>query len=283
MRETRDGHFYLRTMRLLLRIVLGVLALVVVAVVVVTLNLDRIVKNEVESEATKSLNLKTTLESAHVSLTGGKVELRGLRIASPPGFSAPSMLEVGSVGVAIRYSELRANPKHVESITIDAPKLMIEQSGGAVNFRKAAQMMPKSEPSQNPMKLVIDTLDVRDAQVIVRPGLPGLEKEVNVAVPTLTMKDIGRGKGAQNGAAIRDVAMQVIGALAEHAAQSGALPAELKGLLHLNVGAAAAAVGSDAVKRIGDAVPGQLGGKLLQQFGGSGDAQPSGRTPPPRR
>jgi hypothetical protein len=141
-------------------------------------------------------------------------------------------------------------------------------------------MMPKSPPSKNPMKLIIDRLDVRDGQVIVRPGVPGLQREVSVAVPALTMKDIGRGRGAQNGAAIRDVVMQVIGALAEHAAESGMLPAELKGLLHLNVGAAAAKVGGEALQHIEQAVPGgQLGGKLLQQFTGSGSSQPAGRTP----
>jgi hypothetical protein len=216
-----------------------------------------------------------------------------LRIASPAGFSAPSMLEVGGIAIAIRYSELRANPHHIESIAIDAPKLTIEQSGGALNFRKAEQMMPKSQPSKNPMKLVIDKLDLRDGQVLVRPGLPGLQQEANVAVPSLEMKDIGRGKGAQNGAALRDVVMQVITALAEHAAQSGALPAELKGLLHLNVGATAAALGGDALKHVGEAVPGSLGkaipgnvgNQLLQQFNGSGNAQPSGRAPAttPRR
>jgi hypothetical protein len=190
------------------------------------------------------------------------------------------MLELGSIGVAIHYSELRANPKRVDSITIDAPKLTIEQAGGVLNFRKAEQMMPKSPPSKNPIKLVIDKLDMRNGQVIVKPGVPGLQKEVNVAVPALTMKDIGRGKGAQNGAAIRDVAMQVIAALAEHAAQTGMLPADLKGLLHLNVGAAAAKVGSEALKHVEQSVPGgEVGGKLLQQFTGSGSSQPAGRAP----
>jgi hypothetical protein len=292
---------HLARMRLLLRVVLAIVALVVVAIVVVALSLDHIVKSAVESEATKSLGLKTTLDGAHVSLTGGTLDLRGLKIASPPGFSAPSMLEVGNIGVAIRYSELRANPHHVDQITIAAPKLTIEQSGGALNFRKAEQMMPRSQPSKNPMMLVIDELDARDGQVVVRPGLPGLQQEVTVPVPSLSMKDIGRGKGAQNGAAIRDVAMQVITALAEHAAQSGALPAELKGLLHLNVSATAAALGGEALKHLGEAVPGQLGkalpgdlgkqvpgnvgNQLLQQFTGSGNAQPSGRAPAtaPRR
>jgi hypothetical protein len=265
-------------MKMLLRVVIGVVALVVIAVVVVAFSLDRIVKSAVETEATKSLALKTTLDGAHVSLTGGKVDLRALRIASPAGFSAPSMFDVGRIGVAIQYGQLRADPKRIESLTIDAPKLTIEQSQGGLNFRKAEQGMPKSEPSKKPMKLVIDTLEVRNADVVILPGLPGLSREVNVHVPSLTLKNVGR---SGNGAAIRDVAMQVISALAERAAQSGGIPAELKGLLHLNVAATAASMGNEAVKRVGEAAPGQLEKGLLDRFGNPGGSQPSGRAPPP--
>ena len=42
-------------------------------------------------------------------------------------------------------------------------------------------------------------------------GIPILVKdEIDVAVPELTMKDVGHGTGAKNGAAIKDVAMQVM-------------------------------------------------------------------------
>lgn len=210
-------------------------ALVVVVVGAVWMNLAHIVKTEVETEATKSLRLTTTLDRATISLFGGKLGLHGLAIASPHGFSAPRMLEVGGIDVAVRYRELRSEPIHVEALNINGPKFVIEQSGGALNFRKAMEVQPASDPNKPPMKLVIDQLEVRDAQVVIRPGLPGVQQEFVVPVPALSMKDIGRGRGAHNGAAIREVAMRVMGALAEKAAESGQVPPELKALLHLNV------------------------------------------------
>jgi ATP-dependent protease HslVU (ClpYQ) peptidase subunit len=48
------------------------------------------------------------------------------------------------------------------------------------------------------------------------------------------MKNIGNAGGARNGAAIKDVVMQVISALAGAAAESDSLPPELKAILHLN-------------------------------------------------
>src|SRR5690242_1296651 len=249
-------------MKLVKRGILVVVALVVVAIGAIWLGLGHIVRSAVEREGTKSLRLATTLNTATVSLFGGKLGLHGLGIASPRGFSAPEMLEVGKVRVDVRYGELRKEPIHVDALTIDKPRLVIEQSGGALNFRRAMELLPQSDPNKPPMKLVIDRIDVKEAQVVIRPGLPGLEHEIVVAVPALSLKDVGQGKGAHNGAAIKDVAMQVIGALAAKAAESDGVPGELKALLHLNVAQLAGALGADAARNLAAALPGDLGKKL---------------------
>jgi hypothetical protein len=165
------------------------------------------------------------------------------------------MMETGDIDVAVTYGELRQNPIHIASVKIEKPKLVIEQSGGALNFRKAMQLLPASDSKKPPMKLVIDHIQVNDAHVIIRPGLPGVQEEIDVPVPALAMKDVGRGAGAKNGAAMKDVAMQVITALAEKAAQSDKLPVELKGLLHLNAAEIVTKLGTDAIKNAADQVP----------------------------
>lgn len=247
-------------MKLLTRGAVVVLALLAVAAVALWLNLAHLVKTAVEREGTLSLRLPTTLSSARVSVLGGRVGLRGFSIGSPRGFDAPKMLEADDVRVTVRYRELRRRPIHVGTLEIEKPKLILEQSGGVLNFRKAMQLLPERDPNQPPMKLVIDRLEVRDAQVVIRPGLPGVQREIVVEVPALSMKDIGRGEGARNGAAIRDVALRVMAALAEKAAQSGALPGELQALLHLDAGK----IGAD------------VAGKALQEL------LPAGRSPPRR-
>lgn len=236
--------------------------LVIVALGAVWVNLSHIVRTEVEKEATKSLRLNTTLNSASISLLGGQFGLHGLAIGSPRGFSAPHMFEMDGVDVGVRYRELRDKPIHVQSLTIDKPKLVIEQSGGALNFRKAMELQPASDPNQPPMKLVIDQLNVRDAQVLIHPGLPGVQEEIAVKVPSLVMKDVGHGTGARNGAAIKDVTMQVISALAAKAAESGDLPPQLKALLHLNASQLAASLGGEAARNIAGALPGDVGKQL---------------------
>jgi len=249
-------------MRALSRGVLIIAGLVVVALVAVWLNLAHIVKTEVEKEGSKSLRLETTLDTASIALFGGKLDLHGFAIGSPHGFNAKKMLEAGNIGVAVSFGALRHRPIHVGSLTIEKPKLVIEQSGGALNFRKAMELLPASDPNKPPMKLVIDQLDVTDAEVVIRPGLPGVQEEILVPVPALSMKDVGRGTGAHNGAAIKDVAMQVMTALAEKAAQSDKLPVQLRALLHLNAAEVAAKLGAEAIKHVAAQVPGELGKKL---------------------
>ncbi len=293
-------------MKLLARTVLVLVVVLAIAVGFALLNLDRIIKTTVERESTSSLRLNTSLQSARAAILGGTLNLHDLRIASPKGFSAVHMLALDNLDVAVRLRDLREKPIHVRSLSIDRPTLVIEQSGGTLNFRKAMQQMPSHPPSKEPLKLVIDELTLKDAHVLVRPGLPGVAQEIDVQVPTLQMKDIGRGKGARNGAAIKDVAMQIVTALAGKAAQSDALPSQLKALLHLNVGEVMSQLDSVAQQQIRAAIPGEVGsaaadlakspgelvkepGKALQGLGGLTGAKarepapakrPSGHTNP---
>lgn len=253
-------------MKIFRRIILAVVLLVVVALLIVYFNLNRIVKRTVQTEATASLNLNTTLNSARLSLFGGKLNLNELQIASPPGFSAPHMFELGDTDLAVKYGELRKNPVHVDSITLDKPKLVIEQSNGTLNFKKAMDMMPPggSSSEKDSTKLIIDNLKVQDAQVVIHPNLPGVPAEITVPVPSIVMKDVGTGDGSQNGAAIKDVVMQVVTALAGSASDSGAIPEQLKALLKLNVGQVMANLGPEIQKRIAAAIPGEFGQKLAE-------------------
>ena len=259
-------------MKTVRRTVVVLVSLLIVAGVIGYLVVDGVLKSAVEKESSASLKLATTLNRAHLSLFGGKVNLNRLGIASPPGFSAPHMFEMNGVDLAVSYGQLRQDPIHVQSLTLNQPRLVIEQHNGALNFKTAMDRLPpgRQSSSEKPVKLVIDDLQIKDAQVVIHPGLPGVRQEINVAVPSLAMKNVGSGRGSQNGAAIKDVAMMVITALAAKAAESGSLPAELKALLALNVGQVAGKLGAEASKQIATAVPGELGQRLSKVAGDPG-------------
>ena len=247
---------------------LVLLLLVVAGGALLWVNINRIVEHTVETQATTQLNLKTELDGAALSLFGGEVNLDDLRIASPQGFQAPQMFTLDNVDVNVKLNELRGDPVRVQSITLDRPKLVVERVGNTFNFKRAMELMPQqpeTPPDQKePLRLVIDELTVKDPTVVVRPGqinIPGvtLPEEITVTIPTMSMKNIGTGEGAENGAAVKDVVMQVITAMAANAANSNQLPDQLKDLLNVDVQQVVAGLTAEAQKRIVAAVPGEAG------------------------
>jgi hypothetical protein len=253
--------------------VLLLLLLVVGVGVIVWVNLNKIVEHTVETQATAQLHLKTELNSAALSIFGGSVNLNDLTIASPEGFAAPQMFRLTNADVNVKLGELRGDPVRVQSITLDKPKLVVERSGDAFNFKRAMELMPKqpeTPPDQSkPLKVIIDELTIKDPVVVVRPGkinIPGvtLPEEIPVTIPTMVMKNIGTGEGAQNGAAVKDVVMQVITAMAANAANSNQLPDQLKNLLNVDVKQVVAGLTAEAQKRIAAAVPGEAGRVLSE-------------------
>lgn len=241
--------------------------------------INTIVKRVVETQGTRQMNLKTELDGARVAIFGGEVGLDDLKIANPQGFSAPHLFTLDKIDVNAALSQLRGNPKRIAKITLDKPRLVIERSGdNKFNFKAAIDQMPKSPtptgkeepstPAGEEMKLVIDDLVIKDATVVIRPGisLPGIAQEITVPIPTVSMKNIGNADGTNNGAAMRDVAQQVITVLAANASNSNLLPEQLRGLLSLDVNTIVAELGArfgtEMQKRIAAAVPGAMGEQL---------------------
>jgi hypothetical protein len=228
-------------------IALGLLAVIVIAVVVVFLNLNSIIRKAVEVQGTASLNAKTTLQGASLSLFGGNVALNDFAVGSPEGYKAPQMLSLGKLQVDTSWSELRQDPIRVASIDVESPRLVLEMSGMTMNIKKFIEGLPKGDTSApteqgEPMKLVIGKLNVRGAQVVFRPdltalaSLPGdlsskVKPEYTLTIPDLSIENIGNANNNQNGAAIKEVVTQIVTTLAGKAAESPELPPELRSIL----------------------------------------------------
>ena len=239
----------------------------------VWINLNRILKHQIETQTTAQTKLKTELDSARLSVFGGELNLDDLKIASPPGFTAPQMFRLDNVDVNVKLGELRGDPVRVQSITLDKPQLVVERVGQSFNFKAAMDQMPKQpdapkeDPNAKPLKLIIGELTIKDPTVVLRPGdinIPGinLAKEYTITIPTMAMKNIGSGEGADNGAAVKDVLMQIITAMAAAAANSDQVPGQLKNLLNVDVQQVVAGLTAEAQKKIVEAVPGEAGRAL---------------------
>ena len=262
----------------------ALLVVIIVAISIVLMNLNSIVRRTVETQASSSLDLQTTLGAANVSIFGGSVSLKELKIASPPGYKAVPMFALDQAGVNVRFGELRSDPVHIKHITLDSPKVVIEANGTKLNFQAIMEQQsktptdPKSGETETPIKLIIDQLDVTSPQIALRPGLsiPGVKEEYALTLPTITLKNIGNDAGAQNGAAIKEVVVLLLTTFAQKAAESDQLPPELKQVLNLNVDQVAQQLGQRAQEELQKQV-GKVGGEVGKQLEGALKEQDPGK------
>jgi hypothetical protein len=219
--------------KLIRNVVLVVVLIVVIGVVIVWFSLNSIVRSTIQTQATASLNVPTTLDAVDLKPFAGSVGLTGLDVGSPPNYTAPHMFVMDGLNVSVSYGQLFGNPIHVKKIVIDNPELVVEQSGGKLNLQVVMSGSSSSSSSggggasssqsSSQMKFIIDELDVNNAKVTILPGVPGLSQQQEVTVPSLVLKNIGNADNSENGAAIKDVIMQVCTALATQAGQSAGL------------------------------------------------------------
>ncbi len=238
----------------------GVLAgLVVVGLLIVYFTLNSIVRSTVETQATRNLKVKTTLGAASVAPFSGDVAMSDLRIASPEGFTAPEIFTLGNVAVNVSYSELFGAPVKVASISIDRPKLVIEQAGGKFNFLELANNLKSDKPAPTPepadkgepVRLVINQIQMSGAEVEIRPGIPGLEKPITFDIPPISLQNIGNADGNQTGEEIGRVVTELVEAIAQKAAESDKVPPEVRQLLTLDVDKLKAELGARVDEEIG--------------------------------
>lgn len=180
----------------------AVVALVLIAVVVLGSNLNRIVKAVVESTGTEMLGTPVGLGSVKLSLTEGSGGLYKLTIANPKGFSEANAFELDEVSLDLEIASVTTDEIVIERVVIDGARILLEEKAGATNLKTLSDRLTQTptdtsgqapaEESTSP-KLVIQELRFTNTQVrIVSEKLGG---ESSATVPDIILKDIGR-KGA---------------------------------------------------------------------------------------
>lgn len=241
--------YNLDAMKWIRRILLLVVLLITAAVYILHLSLDSIICSATQRQATASLGVQTTLASANLSILGGKLDLENLQVSSPPNFSAPKIFTLGGIAVAVHYGQLIGSPIHIQQIVIDHPVLVVEQSNLKLNLDALLHQesqSPKTSGGQEtqPIKLVIDELDLNDAQVNFMPGIPGLSESIQVPIASMALKNIGNAGGNQNGVAVKEVVLETSTALAGKAVNESKLSPSVKLVLSQELAGVSTQLGS---------------------------------------
>jgi len=112
--------------KLLIRISIGVIALVVVAVLVSMFFIGRVVKNRIESIGPRVVLAEVKLDSADVWLLAGRAQLKGLSIGNPPGYTTPVAIKVGDISIRVDLASVLSHKVIIDSVTVKSPEITVE-------------------------------------------------------------------------------------------------------------------------------------------------------------
>jgi len=133
--------------------ILGFVALVIVALVVVFFSLDGLVRAGAEKALTSSLETESKVGGASISPFAGKFALSEISIANPEGYREPTAFTVGRIGLDVELLSFLGSEAHIREIAIDAPSVVIEQMGGTTNLGQLLKRLEKKgggEPKAPP-------------------------------------------------------------------------------------------------------------------------------------
>jgi hypothetical protein len=255
-------------MRSFLRLLAFAAVLLVLLAVGALYFLDRGAKAAVERGVTHALSVKTTVGSVSVRPFAGTLDIEGLRLANPEGFSSNAMLELGSAGMEVGLGSLMEDVVQVPKFELSGIHLRLEGQGAKTNYGTVLGRLkgggetkpapPEGGAKEGGKRFIVKELVIRDTTIVADYTLhESLGKTGSasgrIEVPEIRLQDVGNGKPLS----VPELTLEIFRALLD-AAASGKLPgisAELSQDLQKDLSEL-----GDRARELGKEVEGALGG-----------------------
>ena len=225
-------------MKVVVRLLVLIGVVGIVAVVLVGLSLNALVKSGIETMGPQVLGVPVTLEDVDIALLSGKNMRAGLTqlvINNPEGYKTAFAVSLPDIRVHVDRNSLLTDTVIVEEMLIVAPAMTFEwslrgsnlgtiQENLKRNTRSGGNGREKGEKHEEPEKTIhIKKVIVKDA--IINVSFTGGQSEVvQLPLPDLELRDIGNPSGgttfSQASAVIFD---EIYGAIIKAVMKSGIL------------------------------------------------------------
>ncbi len=225
-------------MKVVVRLLVLIGVVGIVAVVLVGLSLNALVKSGIETMGPQVLGVPVTLEDVDIALLSGKNMRAGLTqlvIKNPEGYKTAFAVSLPDIRVHVDRNSLLTDTVIVEEMLIVAPAMTFEwslrgsnlgtiQENLKRNTRSGGNGREKGEKHEEPEKTIhIKKVIVKDA--IINVSFTGGQSEVvQLPLPDLELRDIGNPSGgttfSQASAVIFD---EIYGAIIKAVMKSGIL------------------------------------------------------------
>ena len=205
-----------RARRILWVVAAIVVALPILLIVVVVLRLGSVIRLGVERAGPPMLGVETRLDDATVSILKGNVQLSGLHVANPEGFTADTFLKADAIRVSANIAALLKHDIHVRQIILEGPEFTYEHNGERSNVKALlARLESDKETGQKeherkrkergaPSRLKVDLIRITDARV----NLILMGQKVRVDLASVELRRLEDADG--NGIPVREVVRQLL-------------------------------------------------------------------------
>lgn len=199
-------------------VVVGLIILIIAAVVVTALSLDKIVKKGVETVGPQITKVSVSLDEVHIILLTGSASVKGLVIGNPNGYKTPNAISVGTVALGVDPLSIFSAKIVVHTVVVQSPEITFEGGLGGNNLstimdnvndgsKGGKSASTSAAPGKAARKIEVDDLLITGATVHV--SLTGVvAKEMTLTLPDIHLTDMGKGADGINAA---DLTRRVLG------------------------------------------------------------------------
>ena len=245
-------------MKTLLKVGVIVVLLLVVALTMIGVYFNSMIKAGVEAVGPKITGTTVKLDSVDLSPFSGQGRLKGLVVGNPPGFQAERAFKLADAKVKVDLKTALSDKLIIEEILIDGPEITYEAGPSGSNLSKIQQnvaafgksVAPKDAAESQSQKRDPTQKKVQINHFIVKNGQVNLSasilkgKAFTVRLPDLHLRDIGKESG---GVMVQQAAAEVLMAINKSVMQSVAGSGKL---LEKAAEEAAKGLGSEAGKAV---------------------------------
>lgn len=180
-------------MKLLGRTLLVGCVIAIVVTGIIWLNLDRIVKHQVERDLTTALQMSTTISRFRLNPLRGQLTIQGLTIANPANFTTPNLITVQSIQVRLQPTSLLGNTLKIKEMRIQATEVTFEQQQLRNNLVVALSKLEDTQTQKNrgDRRFQIDRVTIQGTTARISATLLGQRSaELTVDLPDISLQNV---------------------------------------------------------------------------------------------
>lgn len=193
-----------KSKKIIIGIVAGGLAVLIIAIGVVTAKLDTIVEHGVETVGPKLTKTSIGLDKVAIGLLSGSGEVDGLVVGTPEGFNAEYTMKVAHTHLALKPASLLSDKIVIDKIVIESPEIILEgglKDNNLTALQKnvtaaagggGAAAPASTEPAGEQKKLQVNHFELTGAKVHLRLSMLA-GKNVTITAPDVMLQDLGTG------------------------------------------------------------------------------------------